>query len=78
MVCLLEIKDKSATSLMWLFAALLAVGIIIYFMKVYGNGDNINKNIGPICLLVGFAGSMLIGIASGKKKREGFTALYGF
>ena len=81
MVCLIELKDNMVTTAMWIFTIILGLGILILLLKKYGGKHwkgCFGENAAPIMLVVGFLGSMLIGIAGGDKKREGFTALYGF
>lgn len=80
MVCLMEIKDSMVTVLMWIFTAILAIGIILQYTKLYGKmstRNGINDKLPVIMTTIGFLGSVIIGVASGKK-REGFKALYGF
>ncbi len=80
MVCLIELKDGMVTTAMWIFTIILGIGIIVLLMQRYGNkkwDECFGGNLAPILLVVGFIGSMLIGIAGGDKKREGFCAIYG-
>lgn len=80
MVCLIGLKDSLVTTSMWIFTIILGLGIIVLLMKKYGKKEwnsCLNDNLAPILLIVGFLGSMLIGIAGGRKTREGFASIYG-
>lgn len=80
MVCLIELKDGMVTTAMWIFTIILGLGIIVLLMKRYGKScwnNCFSDHLAPILLVVGFLGAMLIGVAGGDKKREGFSALYG-
>lgn len=80
MVCLIELKDGLVTAAMWIFTIILGLGIIVLLMKRYGKScwnSCFSDNLAPILLVVGFIGSILIGVAGGNKKRESFSAIYG-
>ena len=80
MVCLMEIKESTITVIMWIFTAVLAVGIALQIAKIHGKMATrhaIPENLPVIMLSIGFIGSVFVGAAS-SKKREGFKALYGF
>ena len=80
MVCLMDIQESTITIVMWIFTAVLAIGIALQIAKLHGKMATrhaIPDNLPIIMLAIGFIGSVFVGAASGKK-REGFKALYGF
>ena len=80
MVCLIDIQESTITVVMWIFTAVLAVGIALQIAKLHGKMATrhaIPENLPVIMLAIGFIGSVFVGATSGKK-REGFKALYGF
>ena len=79
MVCLLDVKEHSVTTLMWLFTIILSIGIIMAFIRHYGSWHCkkcIDEKVPLWMSAIGLVGSVFIGIAS-SQKREGFKALYG-
>ena len=79
MVCLIDVKEQTVTVLMWLFTMILAIGIILAFIRCYGKHKTkgaIDEKIPLYMTAVGLVGATLIGMLS-NNKREGFKALYG-
>lgn len=78
MVCLIDVKEQTVTILMWLFTLLLAIGIILAFIRCYSKRGSkcINEKLPLYMSAVGLLGATLIGALS-TNKREGFKALYG-
>ncbi len=79
MVCLMEVKESTITIIMWIFTIVLAFGIALQIAKLSGKFATrraIPDNLPVIMLVVGFIGSVFVGVTSGKK-REGFKAIYG-
>ena len=79
MVCLLEAEQKTINTFMWIFTILLAVGIILWFVRDMSNGmkNKIHKAFPMAFTAIGFLGAVFIGIGSKGKAKEGFAAIYG-
>ena len=76
----MDIQESTITVIMWIFTAVIAIGIALQFAKLHGKMATrhaIPENLPVIMVVIGFIGSVFVGAASGKK-REGFKALYGF
>lgn len=76
----MDIQESSITVIMWIFTAVLAIGIALQIAKLHGKMSTRNAiptDLPTIMLCIGFIGSVFVGAASGKK-REGFKAIYGF
>ena len=79
MVCLLDIKESTVTVLMWIFTVVIAVGIFLVYAKDHAGWhmrECIGKGVPLAMLIIGFLGSVFIGVTS-DKKREGFKAIFG-
>ena len=75
----MDVKESTITVIMWIFTLVLAFGIALQIAKLNGKFATrraIPDNLPVIMLIVGFVGSVFVGVTSGKK-REGFKALYG-
>lgn len=74
--CDFHIPEEIKSTLMWIATIVLGIGIVLLFLKRYKKID-IDGDFPPFMILAGFICSVLIGVSS-EKKREGFSALYGF
>lgn len=77
MVCIAGIPDKMVSTAMWVTTIILGIGIIVLFLNKYKK-IQVSDNAGPFMILIGFLGTLLIGVATSKKNRESFSKLYGF
>lgn len=70
--------------LMWIFTIIILFGIIICFVQSYKSDLPeglkpylVNKYEGPILVTVGLVASVIVGLMSGNKVKEGFKSAYG-
>ena len=77
MVCLIDAEQKTINTFMWLFTILLAIGIILWFVKDLKPNSHINKWVPMTCAGIGIIGSIFLGVTSKGKAKEGFSAIYG-
>ena len=72
-----DISENMVSAVMWIMTIILGIGIILLFLERYRK-ISISPYISPYMILIGFLGSVIVGVGTTSKKREGFKSIYGF